>query len=92
MHYASNQFDKLICFKNIVECEPKRKERCVYLKVSYSTNIKLCLNSLIILLLYLRWLSIEPTCYLQVNLGRQSLKLITSTLEYLFGNLERLEL
>lgn len=34
MLYAANQFNKLICFKNSSENEPKRKERCLYLKVS----------------------------------------------------------
>jgi len=34
MLYAANQFDKLICFKNSSESEPRHKERCLYLKVS----------------------------------------------------------
>jgi len=34
MLYAANQFDKLNCFKNVLESEPKRKEKCLHLKVS----------------------------------------------------------
>lgn len=37
MHYAANQFDKFIKSQNI-ECEPKHKERCLYLKVSGNIN------------------------------------------------------
>jgi hypothetical protein len=38
MFYAANQFDKLICSKNITESEPKRKEKCGHLKVSDFIN------------------------------------------------------
>jgi len=34
MLYAANQFDKLICFKNVLESDIKHKERCNHLKVS----------------------------------------------------------
>jgi len=34
MLYAANLFDKLTCFKNVSESEPKRKERCLYIRVS----------------------------------------------------------
>lgn len=34
MLYAANQFNKFICFKNILESELKHKERCNYLRVS----------------------------------------------------------
>jgi len=42
MHYAANQFDKLISSQNIKESEPKRKERCAHLKVSFIINSSLC--------------------------------------------------
>ncbi|VVC39651.1 Coiled-coil domain of unkwon function DUF2037 [Cinara cedri] len=32
MHYAANQFDKLVCSKISLENEPKTKEKCGYLK------------------------------------------------------------
>ncbi|XP_026811837.1 coiled-coil domain-containing protein 93 [Rhopalosiphum maidis] len=38
MVYAANQFDKLNCFKNVQECEPKRKEKCLYLKKCLTGN------------------------------------------------------
>lgn len=41
MHYAANQFDKFIKSQNIMESEPKHKERCLYLKVSSKINDKL---------------------------------------------------
>lgn len=38
MLYAANQFDKLNCFKNILESEPKRKEKCLHLKKCLTGN------------------------------------------------------
>ncbi|KAF0771641.1 coiled-coil domain-containing protein 93 [Aphis craccivora] len=35
MLYAANQFDKLNCFKNVLESESKRKEKCLHLKYIY---------------------------------------------------------
>ncbi|XP_025423981.1 coiled-coil domain-containing protein 93 isoform X1 [Sipha flava] len=40
MFYAANQFDKLICSKNITESEPKRKEKCGHLKKCLTGNRK----------------------------------------------------
>lgn len=38
MHYAVNQFGKLINSQNMLDSEQKHRERCLYLKVN-SINI-----------------------------------------------------
>lgn len=61
MLYAANQFDKLICSKNITESESKHKEKCGHLKVS---NLKNC--ALMITFLFLKFDDLILRIYLKI--------------------------